>query len=431
VASSGWFGRLWRRLFGGKPARRGLGIPAPETLVARVSAVEEAREHEMLRLAEESIRRGHPEQAAIVYRKAAVRYRREGLAQKELAVLHMWARIAPEDPAVWTGMAQLHEAAGKTRAALEALARAAALHRRFGQEAAAEAAEAHMESLRPARPSQDLPPAPGAPALVRGHTGLPSAAAPSARGHTGLPAATPARRAPSAVDVDLDGDGPLELDMPVTGHHEAVDDEVAQALLQRVPARPRSAPTYDEPERLPTGALEALDDDEPERLPTGALEALDDEGLDPDELAYPGPAGDPTYALAPVRAASTEGGLSPFDLLHSEPTDGGLDADDLPGDSDDVDPAVLEALAREAEEEAEAYRAEEGGATIAMPALGGALPPVKRRFNIPEAATVMDTRSPVDDGLDDDEEVTPAPELNQTRAYSAAEIQALLKDRKR
>lgn len=387
-----------------------MGIPAPETLVARVSAVEEARESDMLRLAEESIRRGHPEQAAIVYRKAAMRYRQDGKAQKELAVLHMWARVAPEDTAVWIGMAQLHEAAGKTRAALEAMARAAALHRHFGQHDAAEAVEARMHDVRSRFSTADL--AAQTPDLV-----------PPLPAELEQPAAQPAPRAPTGPG--LDDEGPLELEIPQTGYHQAVDGAAAQAVLQRMPTpQPEAwAPHHEEePERLPTSALEALEDE-------------DDFEDDDDELELP-PSADETFAMPAVPPSATDrDDLSPYELLaSSSPTDGGLAAEDL-GDSDEVDPAVLEAIAREAEEEADAYRAEEGGATVAMQALDfgpGRGPP--RRFAIPEAATVMDPRAMAGDEDDDDAEaVTPLPEIGAapTRAYSVAEIEALLKDRKR
>lgn len=411
VASSGrsWFGRLWDRFFGRKRAPGPGNIPAaPHTLVARVSAVEEAREREMLRLAEESIRRGHPEQAAIVYRKAAERYRGEGKAQKELASLNLWAKVAPHDPEVWAALGQHHESADRTRPALEALARAAALWRQIERHEQADLLEARMADLRARAAgsrSQDVSrdvtppePEPEPPAME---------------------ASLPIAPSPLVVSSsDLDEDGPLELDMPDSGVHDAIEDEVPAPI----PSGPRApsldlghaalaVPEEDPPERLPTGALSALDeapslatsdleDDEPEPLSASALEVVEEPPPIQDTETEPGMTYDRTVAMNAVQHP---------DLTPEAETD------------DEISPELMAELTRMAEDEA---TGEEGAATIAMPAIGAQ---AKRAFGIPDGSTVMDPNPQVAEDepalpeVDDDYE---DPDT-RTRGYSADELAEL------
>jgi len=387
AASGSWLGRLWAWLTGKNRdgAAPRMAIPAPHTLVARVSQVEEAQEREMLRLAEESIRRGHPGQAAIVYQKAAERYRRDGIGPKELAVINMWVRVASHDPEPWTALGRYHEAAEHRRLALEAYTRAAALWRSVGRDEDADRLEVRMQELR-AGPSvsQDVAAAARAPVPV-------ASADPSG------PAEMPGDSVMAdALQMDEDS---IELDIPETGGHEALHDEPEP-----------------EPERLPTNALAALpDDDEPEPLSASALEVVHEPAaapVIPDHETEPGQTYDRTVA-----------GLSVNEL--DAPTDDGISAELM---------AELTAMADED------VTGEEGAATIAMPAIGSV---AKRGFGIPDAATVMDPNyvppvaavGPAEEDFDDEEDFEDeAPSPDQTRGYSADELKELdrlLKERGR
>ncbi len=388
AASGSWLGRLWAWLTGKnrEGAAPRMAIPAPHTLVARVSAVEEAQEREMLRLAEESIRRGHPGQAAIVYQKAAERYRRDGIGAKELAVINMWVRVASHDPEPWTALGRYHETAEHRRLALEAYTRAAALWRSVGRDEDADRLEVRMQQLR-AGPSvsQDVPPAAGA-------------ATPAASADPSGPAEMPGDSVMAdALRMDEDS---IELDIPETGGHEALRDE------------PEPEP---EPERLPTNALAALpDDDEPEPLSASALEVVHEPApapAIPDHETEPGQTYDRTVA-----------GLSVNDL--DAPTDDGISAELM---------AELTAMADED------VTGEEGAATIAMPAIGSV---AKRGFGIPDASTVMDPNyvppvaavEPEEDFDDEEDFEDEEPSPDQTRGYSADELKELdrlLKERGR
>lgn len=392
AASGSWLARLWAWLTGKNRdgAAPRMAIPAPHTLVARVSQVEEAREREMLRLAEESIRRGHPGQAAIVYQKAAERYRRDGIGPKELAVINMWVRVASHDPEPWTALGRYHETAEHRRLALEAYTRAAALWRSVGRDEDADRLEVRMQQLR-AGPSasQDV--------AVAASVDVPAASAdPSG------PAEMPGDSVMAdALNMDEDS---IELDIPETGGHEALA------------AEPEPEPDPEpEPERLPTNALAALaDDDEPEPLSASALEVVHEPvaaPVIPDHETEPGQTYDRTVA-----------GLSVNDL--DAPTDDGI-SDELM--------AELTAMADED------VTGEEGAATIAMPAIGSA---AKRSFGIPDAATVMDPNyvPPVaapepEEDFDDEEEFDEEESSpDQTRGYSADELKELdrlLKERGR
>jgi hypothetical protein len=124
----GWWSRWWGRLFGSRtPARPG-SIPAPATLVARVeSAADDDRD--ILRVAEESLRRGFPDQAEIAYERAAAHYVQSGHGRKAVAVLRALARLRPEDARVQEDLAAVLESLERRADAARAL-RAAAERRR-------------------------------------------------------------------------------------------------------------------------------------------------------------------------------------------------------------------------------------------------------------------------------------------------------------
>lgn len=120
-------GKLWRRWFRGRPASS--AFAASDTLVARVNALEDHQEQRMLRVAEEALRRGHPDQAVIAYQKAAARFRSMGQRLKQVAVLQHLVRLQPDraDPLralidVYDDLERLQEAAS-TRLRLAAVLR--------------------------------------------------------------------------------------------------------------------------------------------------------------------------------------------------------------------------------------------------------------------------------------------------------------------
>ncbi len=373
-----------------------MAIQAPLTLVARVSAVEEAREREMLRLAEESIRRGHPEQAAIVYRKAAVRYRRDGLAPKELAVLNMWTRVAPHDPDAWTALADHHEVLEHRRGALEALARAAALWRSVGKDELAVPLEARFQGLQAG---------PVAPSVSQDVSVAPSIASEPEPLHASV-------APPPAIEVAEEDDGPLELEIPETGSHDALDIALSSP-----------AGTQEEvPERLPTGALGAIDD-EPEALSAGALQVVEETGA---HRLFQDVGGLPTYEsqtedhqTAPGQTYDrTVAGLMAADL--EVDTDSGFGTGSHRSTEDEISPELMAELTAMADDDDD-ETGEEGAATIAMPAL---TPAMRAKMGLVDASTVMEESPQISDDYG-------APDT-RTRGYSADELKELdrlLKDR--
>lgn len=111
-----------------------MNIPAPHTLVARVSGVQESDERGMIKLAEESKRRGFPEQAAIAYRKAAERFKTEGKHLKRIAVLNQLAKVSPNDPRPYLELVEANETIDRKRDADLARLAAAEIMRRIGRE---------------------------------------------------------------------------------------------------------------------------------------------------------------------------------------------------------------------------------------------------------------------------------------------------------
>ena len=88
----------------------------------------------MIKLAEESKRRGFPEQAAIAYRKAAERFKKEGKHLKRIAVLNQLAKVSPNDPRPYLELVEANETVDRKRDADLARLAAAEIMRRIGRE---------------------------------------------------------------------------------------------------------------------------------------------------------------------------------------------------------------------------------------------------------------------------------------------------------
>ncbi|MCB9655714.1 MAG: tetratricopeptide repeat protein [Deltaproteobacteria bacterium] len=131
----GWVGQILRgRAQDGKrPVARGR-IQAPATLVARIARVA-GRDREMLRLADEAIRRGHPEQAVIACWKAARSFIKEGHVLKAVAVLNRILRYENRDVDAWLELAMCYETLERRREAANACLHAAELLELRGDDA--------------------------------------------------------------------------------------------------------------------------------------------------------------------------------------------------------------------------------------------------------------------------------------------------------
>ncbi|MBK8013121.1 MAG: hypothetical protein IPK13_17410 [Deltaproteobacteria bacterium] len=131
----GWIGQFLR----GRPGQTTRSpvagrIQAPPTLVARIARVA-GRDREMLRLADEAIRRGHPEQAVIACWKAARSFIKDGHMLKAVAVLNRILRYEVRDVDAWLELAMCYEALERRREAANACVRAAELLELRGDDA--------------------------------------------------------------------------------------------------------------------------------------------------------------------------------------------------------------------------------------------------------------------------------------------------------
>lgn len=142
---AGWWSRCWKRLFG-RRARAGRGVPAPATLVARV---ESAPDHDraIVKLAEESLRRGFPDQAEIAYEKAALHYVQAGHHRKAVAVLRALSRLRPDDPVIHEQLGGALEALERRADAARSYRAAAERHRFYASEERAQELVARARQL--------------------------------------------------------------------------------------------------------------------------------------------------------------------------------------------------------------------------------------------------------------------------------------------
>lgn len=121
----GWK-RLWSRFFGKKVVKPGFNIPAPATLVGRIERLDD-QERDLVRIAEEALRRGYPEQAAVAYRKVIKFYVEKGFHPKALSVLIALLRLQPNDEEAWLQRATSCEALSRRSDAARAFFQAGML----------------------------------------------------------------------------------------------------------------------------------------------------------------------------------------------------------------------------------------------------------------------------------------------------------------
>ncbi|MEM7675231.1 MAG: hypothetical protein AAF449_04410 [Myxococcota bacterium] len=139
-----WVGQFFRRMLG-RPTET--VNPAPHTLVARVQALEAHQEQRMLRVAEEALRRGHPDQAVIAYQKAAARFRIMGQRLKEAVVLQHLIRLQPDSLEPLHQLIDVYDDLGRQQEGAHVRLRLAAELRRRGQGAEAEQLEQRAQAL--------------------------------------------------------------------------------------------------------------------------------------------------------------------------------------------------------------------------------------------------------------------------------------------
>ncbi len=129
----------------------------------------------MLRVAEEAIRRGYPDQAVIAYQKAAARFREMGQRVKEIAVLQNLIRLQPDAVEPLRQLVEVYDEIGRRQEAAGARVRLAAALRQRGDntEAAQLEREAHAlafnlddERSDPVDDQNSTPEMPGDPVAI-------------------------------------------------------------------------------------------------------------------------------------------------------------------------------------------------------------------------------------------------------------------------
>ena len=111
-------------------------------------------------MAEEALRRGHPDQAIIAYQKAAARFRLMGQRLKQMAVLQHLVRLLPDDVDLLRELIDVYEELGRIKEATGARLRLAAVLRKLGQGPQADRVEreARPRAFSLARPPAGAPP---------------------------------------------------------------------------------------------------------------------------------------------------------------------------------------------------------------------------------------------------------------------------------
>lgn len=261
---AGFFKRFFARLFGKKaepdpvsPQAPAFNVPAPQTLVARISTVAESDERKMIRLAEESLRRGFPEQAALAYRKAAKRFADEGKHLKRIAVLQQLAKVNRRDPSPYLELIEVYETIDRKRDADLARSTAAAIYRELGQEAEAVRLERQVAPRSLGRAVSmartHAPPAEESEYEMPGDAVMANGGAPIAK-----------------IDVQLPPVVPVDLGAPTPGAPVPVPSGIAQPPQDQQPLTPQQIDASGAIE-LSLSGLDALDE---------PLEIDDEEGFD-------------------------------------------------------------------------------------------------------------------------------------------------------
>jgi hypothetical protein len=322
-----WWSRIWSWLFGRRrrPARGG-SIAAPATLVARVESATD-HDREILRLAEESLQRGFPEQAEIAYERAIGHYVEVGHDRKAVAVLGALSRLRPEDPTVFERLAEALERLERRADAARALRTAADRYRIDGQEEIAQGLVARARDLelrdfsdasRPSLPSGDEP----EPAAIA-EPGPPPVAA-------------------LEPDRDLDDDAPLEL--PEDDVNSLILEALSKEELQEVANATASHPVLPEhsnEEFVPSMPGVSVHD-------TGAIEGpeLADTDLDTDRTASRA-AVDPFEEETPVAPMAAPVSAGQTTARYPRPPRELFDAPESEGDVPVPDAASLEDATRQ------------------------------------------------------------------------------------
>ena len=371
-----------------------MGIPAPHTLVARVGTVAPDDERGMVKLAEESLRRGFPHQAAIAYEKAARRFAAEGKHHKRIAVLQQLAKVNRDDPKPFLELVEVNELIDRKRDADLARLAAAEIYRRAGRDDEASRLERQVAPRSLSR-AASLMAAPVDPeddgvAEMPGDSVLLGDADPS--DGVPLPPVMPVDLVPNPIDADgpidlsldgLDGLDSLE-EIDVLDDEEGFDSIVEAPAIQ--PLAIDDLPTDSDGDlSAQTIAYEAVDSRDL-AAPTRSYEAIaipsDSRtlaitplaGLEPEEDDEgDADVGAQTIAMPNVHAMEAEFGAQTIAMSSVH-----LEVHDEPETDDAYDPDV-------------------GAATVAMSAIDmrehtSEPPRPARRSNIADAATQMDPR---------------------------------------
>jgi tetratricopeptide (TPR) repeat protein len=209
------FRRLWAAIKGlftrkkGGRVVRGI-VAAPLTLVARISAVDD-KERQAIKLAEEALRRGYPDQAVVAYWKAGAFFMEREQYNKALSMLNAILRIKPDDLQAALERVRACEGLDRKRDAAFACAYAAQLHEAQGHWDEARVMRARSIELDPRLAPPDGAP-PGPQLRLQSSVSTP-AVMPSVQE---LPLPEPSELAMeqplSAIDR-LEDDAPLELEL--------------------------------------------------------------------------------------------------------------------------------------------------------------------------------------------------------------------------
>ncbi len=216
-----WFKRLWRWLFGPSRPRRGQ-IAAPPTLVAKVEKLGD-RDREMIRVAEEAIRRGFPDQAIIAYQKAHALYHQKGAYLKCVAVLNHLVKLQPQSGRAYQDLAEGLVLLERQKEAHLAFQQAVYLYQAAGDQKSAEGLMKQLQKVR--FPSAQIPSPPGGLQLNPSQAAEEPSSSPAAL--DSVPKLSPApTRAPSEG-------GPLELDLDELSMLEGASEEVLAAQVDK------------------------------------------------------------------------------------------------------------------------------------------------------------------------------------------------------
>jgi hypothetical protein len=338
-----WVEGLFARFSGRAPPKHGQ-IPKQDTLARRLdSAVRGAKERDLLRGAEESLRRGRRSEAIRAYAAALEVFMDRGAYQKAIAVLTNLTRLEPETPLHFEKLAEVQDLVGRRREAEASRRYAVAL---------LEGSGAHTHA--------------GAQAAPR--SSPPSGPAPRDRGGPPDPARvqpTPAPRDPSGSSnlgrLEDRPDAPppehLRAEPPAPPRGEERPPRRAPSLPDIEPLAPRVPPADTDaspPSGARTPAQSAGDDDADDAL---ELPEDDELTLGPLPAADPDPGGDQTLldpgagsAIPAPKPVGRPRGLSlPTDAPPSKPSrptrTGGPRGLAIPGASTVLDPRGSSALA--------------------------------------------------------------------------------------